>query len=145
VKFGILICYGADILLRTSAMLPKQQKFTYDLTLSSGDEDTVPSDLSTAAAGNTVASSPQLGAPKSCSTGKHGRRTTMKVIRNSDGQEVWDISSEDCSDSGSNAAPPVKKLCKHGHRIKTTILHTAAGEEVWDISSEEYSYSGSEG
>ncbi|KIM87274.1 hypothetical protein PILCRDRAFT_814761, partial [Piloderma croceum F 1598] len=69
----------------------------------------------------------------------------MKVIRNSDGQEVWDISSEDCSDSGSNAAPPMKKLRKRDHRTKTTIFHTAAGEEVWDISSEEYSYDGSEG
>jgi len=85
VKFGILICYGADISLRTSGMLPKQQKFTYDLTLSSGDEGTVPSDLSTAAAGNTVASGSQLGALKSCSTGKHSRPTTMKVVRNSDG------------------------------------------------------------
>jgi len=122
------------------------QKFTYGLTLSPGDEGTVPSDLSTAAAGNTVASSSQLGPPKSCSTGKHSRRTTtMKVIRNSDGQEVWDISSEDCSDNGSNAAPPTKKLCKHGRRTKTTVFHTAAGEEVWDISSEEYSYNGSEG
>ena len=121
------------------------QKFTYGLTLSSGDEGTVPSDLSTAAAGNTVASSSQLGPQKSCSTGKHNwHTTTMKVIRNSDGQEVWDISSEDCSDSGSNAAPPTKKLCKHGRRTKTTVFHTA-GEEVWDISSEEYSYNGSEG
>jgi hypothetical protein len=122
--------------------MQKQQKFTYDLTLSSGDEGMVPS---TAAAGNTVASGSQLGTPKSCSTGKHGRRTTTKVVRDSDGQEVWDISSEDCSDSGSNAAPPVKKLRKHGHRTKTTILHTTVGEEVCDISSEEYSYSGSEG
>jgi hypothetical protein len=71
------------------------QKFTYGLTLSSGDEGTVPSDLSTAAAGNTIASSSQLGPPKSCSTGKHNRTTTLKVIRNSDGQEVWDILSED--------------------------------------------------
>jgi hypothetical protein len=107
-------------------------------------EGTVPSDLSTAA-GNTVASSSQLGPPKSCSTGKHSWCTTMKVIWNSDGQEVWDISSEDCSDSENNATPPVKKLCKHGHHTKTTILHTTAGEEVWDINSEEYSYSGSEG
>jgi hypothetical protein len=121
------------------------QKFTYDLTLSSGDEGTVSGDLSTAAAGNTVASSLQLGPPKSYSTGKHGQCTTTKVIQNSDGQEVWDISSEDCSDSGSNPTPPTKKLCKHGCRTKTTVFHTTAGEEVWDISSEEYSYNGSEG
>jgi hypothetical protein len=66
-------------------------------------------------------------------------------VHHHESQEVWDILSEDCSDSESNAAPPVKKLCKHGHHTKMTILHTAAGEEVWDISSEEYSYSGSEG
>jgi hypothetical protein len=85
-------------------MLPKQKKFIYDLTLSSGDEDTVLNNLS-AAAGNAVASSSQLDPPKSHGTSKRGRRTTIKVVQNSDGQEVWDISSEDCSDSGSKVTP----------------------------------------
>jgi hypothetical protein len=85
-------------------MLPKQKKFIYDLTLSSGDEDTVLNDLS-AAAGNAVASSSQLDPPKSRSASKRGWRTTIKVVQNSDGQEVWGISSEDCSDSGSNVTP----------------------------------------
>ena len=103
-KFSRLVCQGADISLPTSGMLPKQKKFIYDLTLSSGDEDIVLNDLS-AAAGNAVASSSQLDPPKSRSANRRGRRTTIKVAQNLDGQEVWDISSEDCSDSGGNVTP----------------------------------------
>ena len=76
----------------------------YDLTLSSADEDIVLNDLS-AAAGNAVASSSQLDPPKSHSANRRGRRTTIKVAQNLDGQEVWDISSEDCSNSGGNVTP----------------------------------------
>ena len=111
VKFGIFICYGADILLCTTGALPKQQKFTYNPTMPSGDEGAVSSDLSTAAAGHTVRSGLQFGTLKPCSTGKHGQHTTMKVIWNSDGQEVCDISSEDCSDSGSMVIIPRQLFC----------------------------------
>jgi hypothetical protein len=80
---------------------PKQNKISYDLTLSSGDEDTV---------GNTVASSSQLGPPNACSTDcgsnvappmkkkcRRGRRTKATILHTAAGEEVWDISSEEYS------------------------------------------------
>ena len=107
VKISRLVCQGADVSLPTSGMLPEKMKFIYDLTLSSGDEDTVLNDLS--AAGHAVASSSQLDPSKSRSTSKCTWHTTIKVVQNSDGQEVWDISSEDCSDSGSKVTPQWRK------------------------------------
>jgi len=89
-----------DPLHHKSGPLQKQNKFVYDLTLSSGDEGTVPLGLSTAA-GNAVASGSQLDSGRMKRIYKHGHRTKMTVLHTAAGEEVWDISSEEYSYSGS--------------------------------------------
>jgi len=82
---------------------------------------------------------------KTSCTQKHNRcTTTMKVIRIR-WKEGWDILSEDCSDSGSNAAPPPKRERHYarGNRTKTTVFTLRVKRDGY--SSRSYSYNRSEG
>jgi hypothetical protein len=76
------------------------------------------------------------------SSRKRGRRDTLRVTHNSDGQELWEVSSEDYSYSDSGS--PAPKARKHGCHDKITMLQDLNGNEVFDLSEEEYSYSESD-
>lgn len=67
------------------------------------------------------------------SSRKLGRRDTLRITHNSDGQELWEISGS-----------PAPKACKHGCRDKITMLWDLNGNEVFELSEEEYSYSESD-
>ena len=58
---------------------------------------------------------------------KRGRRDTLRVTHNSDGQELWEVSSEDYSYSDSGS--PAPKARKHGCRDKITMLQDLNGNE----------------
>jgi hypothetical protein len=66
----------------------------------------------------------------------------LRVTHNSDGQELWEVLSEDYSYSDSES--PVPKAHKHRCRDKITMLQDLNWIEVFELLKEEYGYSESD-